>query len=162
MWSLVVAASTSFFATKLTICFGGAPGYRDGIYSVVNGFLKTSVTASVVTEIPSSDDCVLLFNGTVDKISYSKSGDIQFIYLSEPTRTVMKIAPKSDDPTAQTSRKVGRQKRPFRSFKSEIGEERLIGQSMLFGADDFRELDNASERIESATTANEALFTGRS
>lgn len=158
---MTVAAGASYSLTKLSIYFGGAPGYRNGIYSVVNGFLKTSVTASVVTEITSSEGCVLLYNGTVDKISYSKTGDIQFIYLSEPTRSVVKIAPKAgEEPSGYVGRT--RQKRPsIKSFSSEMSEERLIGKSMLFNESDFPEISSEVDRETFAAIANERLFTGR-
>ncbi|WP_439637695.1 hypothetical protein [Oceanicaulis sp.] len=81
--SFLVAVVSSYLATKIFIMFfGGFPGFRRGIYSIVNGPVKPKLVASVLCTEPSSEKSYIIYTGIVDQIRVRKTGEIVFIYLN--------------------------------------------------------------------------------
>jgi len=155
VFSIATASLLSFIVTKLSIHQGGAPGFRQGIYKIVNHFLKTGVVASVITELSSNGEYLLLYKGTVDKVAFTKNGDIRLIYLAEPSRSKLKLGHSTPnagagDRKAETSR--------------EFFDEHLIGESMQIKVEDLASQGDVSfpEDLDVFVQGlNEGLFTGR-
>lgn len=96
-WSIIVSAIFISIITKVSIYFGGVPGFRDGIYKQISGFLEINLIASVITEPATGGSSLIMYKGVVDKIAFTKTGDIRFVYLKAADRSLVSFHNKNPE-----------------------------------------------------------------